>query len=243
MITFQPSLEAVRCFFAQLDWKNPNTYLGILGAVGAPATIYHAVKWIIRFWHTTLLQVRHPSIHKDFYYKSRDFGYRVMEDGATFLNVRREVLVPLAKNLTSVPLNYRWTGTGEITEDVSPNTVTIEDAPKIMGKMGARRSVHFQGGLEKGKEYSYTLILSCRATSHQPESFLASGSSRRVDSLILRVAFPIDNRPNHVTYRVLDSDGTEKERLALELSDPLTGEYRKEISYPRPFFEHRIEWE
>jgi hypothetical protein len=243
MPTVQPWFEAISCFFAQLDWKNPSTYLGILGAVGAPSTIYHAARWAGRFWHTTFLRVRHPSIHKDFYYKSRDFGYRVMEDGTTYLNVRRETIIPLSKTVSGVPVTYRWTGSGDITETVLPNTVTIQDAQRIVGKMSIRRSVHFQGGLEKGKEYSYTLLLSCKATNHQPDSFLASRSSRRVDNLTLRVAFPIDKRPAHVTYRVLDSDGTERERLALELSDPLTGEYRKEIRYPRPFFEHRIEWE
>lgn len=243
MFTTDSWFQPIRTFFLQLDWKSPYTYLGILGALGAPSTIYHAGRWLRRFWHTRFLRFRYRSIHNDFYYKSRDFGYRVMEDGVTYLSVRRETIVPLKDNVEGVTVFYRWTGNGTVTECVSPNTVRIKDAPKILGKLSTRRIITFEGGLEKGKEYSYTISLSCQAKNGQPESFLSSQSSRRVDNLILRVAFPIDKRPEHVTYRMLDSDGNEKESSTVELGDPLTGEYRKHIRYPRPSFEHRIEWE
>jgi hypothetical protein len=234
---------SVLSFFSQLDWKSPYTYLAILGTLGAPSTIWKAYQWISRLWNTSFLRFRYRSIHNDFYYKNRDFGYRVMEDGVTYLNVRRETVVPLVKGVAGIPINYRWTGIGDITPTLLPNNLTLEDAPKIVGKISVRKLVRFESPLDKRREYSYNVLLSCRADNHQPEPFISSGSSRRVDNLTLRVAFPVDKRPKHVTYRVLDSDGNESAREVLDLSDPLTGEYRKEIKYPRPFSEHRIEWE
>lgn len=166
-----------------------------------------------------------------------------MEDGLTYLSVRRETIVSMIKSLSAVPLTYRWTGNGEITENIYPNNITLYDIPKVMGKIGVRKSLGFETPLGKRTKLTYSVVLKCKAIVSKPESMLASGSSRRVDRLILRVAFPVDKHPAHVTYRLLDSDGVEKSRAALECSDHLTGEFRKEIRYPKPFYEHRIEWE
>jgi hypothetical protein len=165
-----------------------------------------------------------------------------MEDGTTFVSVRREEIVSRT-TLDSVPLTYRWTGSGEVVERIEPNNLEIKDRPKIIGKIGVRRSIFFEKALDKNQETTYTVILTCKAVNGQPECMISTSTARRVDKLVLRVAFPLNNRPSHVTYRLLDSDGVEKAKATLECADFLTGEYRKEISYPKPFFEHRIEWE
>ncbi|SRR6266851_3733832 len=234
--------DGIVSFLAQLDWKSPYTWLGILGALGAPSSVWKTVRWVGKLWNTSLIRLRHPAILKDFYYRSRDFGYRVMEDGITYVSVRREEIVSLS-TLESVPLNYRWTGSGEVAERIEPNHLEIKDRPKIIGKLGIRRSVFFEKALDKGQESTFIVVLTCKAVNGQPENMIATSTARRVDKLVLRVAFPLNNRPSHVTYRLLDSDGVEIAKATLECSDFLTGEYRKEISYPKPFFEHRIEWE
>ncbi len=166
-----------------------------------------------------------------------------MEDGKTYVNVRRETVVSKIGELDSIPVNYRWSGSGEISQEVDPKEVIIRDRPRVSGKLETRISVCFEKPLKKGEKYSFTLRLRCAANDKQPEPFISSSSKRRVDKLILRVSFPLDNLPAQVTYRVLDGDGTEKSHAALDCADYLTGEYRVEARYPKPFFEHRIEWE
>lgn len=230
-------------FWDKLDWASPYTYLGILGALGAPNVVIQALRLIRAFWNTTLLSIRHRAVLTDFYYKQRDFGYRILEDGASYLHVRRETIVSMVKSLESATVHYRWTGRGAITERVEPTSFRIVDGTAIIGKTGKRKVINFEKPLGKRKELTYTLILACRADEEPPEQFISSTSSRRVDRLILRLAFPVSQRPQNVTFRILDADGVEKARSALECCDHLTGEYRHEISYPKPFYEHRIEWE
>lgn len=179
----------------------------------------------------------------DFYYSERDFGYRVLEDGTSYLHVRRESIVCMVKRLESVPITYRWTGSGEISLKTEPESLTVHDQQKVVGKVETRKSIVFETPLKKRQRCTYALVMQCAATQVQPEAFLASGSRRRVDKLILRVAFPVNRRPTRVTYRILDGDGCEKSHEALECADYLTSEFRKEIRYPKPFSEHRIEWE
>lgn len=230
-------------FWSKFDWHSPYTYLGVLGAIGAPSTIWKSISWIRRIWGTSFARIRYPAILKDFYYKKRDFGYRILEDGKTYLSVRREVVVSSIDGLGSTPFSYRWTGEGEVFERVEPNTLEIEDAEAVVGKASVRKRIRFQKPLGKREEVAYSVVLQCNADNKQPLKFLSTGSSRRVDCLILRVAFPISRRPEHVTYKLLDSDGRESGRVILECTDYLTGEFRKEIQYPKPFYEHRIEWE
>jgi len=243
MDTLRRLLYEILAFIGKLNWGEPLTYLAILGALGAPGTFVQVWRWLLRFWNTTLLQIRHPAVLKDFYFTTRDFGYRILEDGKTYLNVRRETVVSKVKGLDSIPFNYKWSGSGEITEEIEPASLTIRDRPKIAGKTATRKSVFFEQPLDKRQKCSFTLNVYCVATVRQPEPFVSSASSRRVDKLILRVAFPLSAFPARVAYRVLDVDGSEKYRKTLDCSDYLTGEYRIEIKYPKPFYEHRIEWE
>jgi len=235
--------DAVGTFLGKIDWRHPLTYLVILGAIGAPEVFVRACRSLKVFWNTTLLQIRHPSVFKDFYFITRDFGYRIMEDGNTYLNVRRETVVSKVKRLESIPFRYMWSGQGKIEEAIQPKTMTIRDRPKLAGKVDTRRSIFFERPLRKREKCSLVLHIKCVASEKHPEPFISSTSTRRVDKLILRVAFPLGRHPTHVAYRLLDDDGNEKSRRMLECSDYLTGEYRVEIKYPKPFYEHRIEWE
>lgn len=230
-------------FFGKLDWTSPFTYLSILGALGAPSAFIQGWRWVRAFWNTTLLQFRYRSVFTDFYFEARDFGYRIMEDGKTYLNVRREKVISKTKRLESIPINYRWSGDGEIEIHIEPASLTLVDRPRLAGTVDARKSVVFEKPLSKRERCSFIVRMTCTATRRQPEPFVSSVSKRRVDSLILRVAFPVDKRPARVTYRLLDGDGLEKSHRTLECSDYLTGEYRAEIRYPKPFYDHRIEWE
>jgi len=159
------------------------------------------------------------------------------------LNVRRETVVSMIKKLESIPIKYRWSGDGEISVEIEPNALAIRDRPPLAGKVDTRKSIFFEKPLDKKESCSFVIRMRCIASRHQPEPFISSMSIRRVDKLILRVAFPIDRHPSHVTYRLLDADGLETSHKALECSDHLTGEYRAEIKYPKPFYEHRIEWD
>jgi hypothetical protein len=236
-------LQELKAFFGKLDWKNPFTYLAILGALGAPSSFIQAWRWIRSFGNTALLRWWRPAVLNDFYYIERDFGYRILEDGSTYLSVRKESVVSMVKQLASVPVSYLWSGGGEITPRVEPNSLSLEDRPKVVGRRATCKCVVFEKPLEKREKRTFVLILRCEVKDHQPENYVSSSSSRRVDKLILRVAFPVDRRPARVTFRILDGDGSEKSHEALECADYLTGEYRKGIRYPKPFFEHRIEWE
>lgn len=230
-------------FVGKLDWTNPFTYLSILGALGAPTAFIQGWRWIRTFWNTTVLHLRYPSIFTDFYFKSRDFGYRIMEDGNTYLNVRRETVVSKVNGLESIPINYKWSGDGDIGIEIEPATITLRDRPRLTGKVETRKSIVFETPLSKKQHFSFIMRMRCVATRRQPEPFVSSTSKRRVDKLILRITFPVDRRPGRVTYRLLDGDGVEQSHQTLECSDYLTGEYRAEIRYPKPLYEHRIEWE
>lgn len=225
-----------------MNWKDPFTYLAILGAVGAPSTFWQVAKWLKSIWKTTLVQFWHPAIFKDFYFTTRDFGYRILEDGQTYLCVRRETIVSKKKNLESIPINYNWSGVGQITEEIEPSSLRLQDRPKLAGKIETRKNIVFEKPLGKREECSLILRFRCVATDRQPQPYISSTSKRRVDKLILRVAFPLERLPTEITYRLLDGDGVEKSHSSLECSDYLTGEYRIEIKYPKPFYEHRIEW-
>lgn len=236
-------LNAVTDFFLKLDWSHPSTYAAILGSLGAPKVFIGTGRYIRLQWNTRFMRYRRRGVQSDFYYVKRDHGYRIMDDGTTYVNVRTEEIVSLSKKLARIPLTYLWSGKGQIRVEIRPSTLTVVDAPKITGKVQTRKHIVFETPLRKGKKAEYTVILSCDAGERQPEPFLSSASARRVDMLILRVVFPSSKRPTRAVYRALDPDGNEKARQVLECFDDLTGEYRKTIRYPKPFFEHRIEWE
>ena len=137
-----------------------------------------------------------------------------------------------------------WSGAGEVTASVKPESITLEDRPRVAGRVATRKSVVFEKPVAKGESCQFVLEVRCvAAEGHQPEPFVSTASSRRVDRLILRASFPLSRMPARVSHRLLDSDGGEVSHEMLECSDPLTGEFRIDVKYPRPFFEHRIEWE
>jgi hypothetical protein len=177
----------------------------------------------------------------DFYFSYRENGYIIMPGGTDFVNSRMERVVAL-KRLEGVPFTYKWTGEGQITEELFPDAYTLEDLPRIAGQILSRKRIKFGTALEKGKTAEYTVLLKCKQDGRGPEPFLSSKCHHRVDELLLRVAFPANLLPDHVVYVKRNADGIEIGRESIKERDRLTGEFRKLIKYAEPHVAHVLEW-
>jgi len=178
----------------------------------------------------------------DYYFSYRESGYIIMPGGTDYVNSRRERVVAL-KRIEDVPFTYNWTGEGTITEELYPDTYTLENLPRVAGQSSSRKRVKFGIALEKGKVAEYTVLLKCKQNGKGPEPFLSSLCHHRVDELLLRVAFPENLLPDQVIYIKRNADGIEKSRELIKERDRLTGEFRKLIRYPEPHAAHVLEWQ
>jgi hypothetical protein len=165
-----------------------------------------------------------------------------MPGGTDFVSSRLERIVAL-RRIEGVPYTYKWSGEGTITEELFPDTYTLEKIPRTTGQTLSRRRIKFGTSLEKGKVAEYTVVLKCKQTGRAPEPFLSSRSPHRVDELLLRVVFPANLLPDQVVYLKRNADGVEIHREPIKERDRLTGEFRKLIKYAEPHVAHVLEWQ
>jgi len=215
---------------------------GLLGAYGAMEAGLRTLRGVPRAWSWSRYHWRNRHLAKDFYYKHREYAYRISPDGRTYLHVRRETVVA-QKALIEIPISYRWTGEGEVEAGVEPSSFSLTDAARIKGQTRTRKLIRPDQALRKGDEAEYTFTVKCAVTGKPPEPFLGCQSSHRVDELILRVLFSLQRLPLRVWYVTQNPDGQEISREAVERFDPITGEYRKHINHPDAHILYILEWE
>jgi hypothetical protein len=217
-------------------------WLTVFGAYGFFDGIFQAIKYIPRLWRTLQTKWRNRSTDTDYYYAYRESGYRVLQPAGNYWHVRKERIVAL-KPLSELPISYGWSGEGEITEEIVPDSYALVNLPKVIGHALVRKRIMLNPPLEKGQSAEYNFILRCKQTGRAPDPFLSSRSSHRVDVLLLRVVFAPSLNPQKVYYVKRNSDMAEVTKERLQDTDFLTGEYKKQIDYPEPNLYHRIEWE
>ena len=219
-------------------------WLTVLGTYGFIEAILRLYRYIPRLYPWASWRWYNRTSDKEFYFRHREFSCRVYPGGQQYLVVREETVVARAK-LSSVPISYQWTAQGPISERILPESLALVDAQRIKGQTSVRKRIQFKSELEKGQEQTYTFILRCCCTpnSPPPEPFLSSTSNHRVDRLILRVIFPVDEMPKRVFRVEQDRDGHELARCQIELTDYVNGEYRVEIRQPRAHTTYLLEWE
>jgi hypothetical protein len=122
-------------FFSKIDWAHPSTYLGILGALGAPAVIWKALKLLGQVLYPLWLRVSQRGLVRDFFYNSWDIGYRIPSAGERYLYIRKESITSCKKGLLEIPLQYRWTCEGDFQEDVTPAPYSLQDVPRDTGQV------------------------------------------------------------------------------------------------------------
>lgn len=229
-------------FFGKLDFRDPGTWLGILGALGAPAVIWKIIHLAGRALYPLWIRISERGLISDFYYKRREIGYRISSDEQNYVFVRNETITA-CEELSALPLRYRWTAEGDFDERVTPTTYSLRDAQRERGEIGRRKQVVLNPPLRKGKTTNVVLTVKCTRHTGSPEKMLSISSPRRVDELVLRVIFPLESIPSNVHYRVLDADGEEIKKERIEDYDILTGEFKKRIIRPKRLVAHRIEWD
>ncbi len=126
------------------------------------------------------------------------------------MNSRRERVVAL-KKIEAVPFRYNWSGVGDVTTELYPETFSTVDLPGDTGQ-GRQRRIKFDRPVEKGKEVEYTLLIKCKRTGDAPGPYLISSSPHRVDELLLRVVFPANLLPDKVFYIRRNADDMEVHR-------------------------------
>lgn len=226
----------------KLTFSDPTVWLAVLGTYGAIEASLRLVRAIPKWAGELKRKWQYRLLDKDFYFNKRESGYRVLEDGTTYLHVRRETVVAL-KTITEIPVSYSWTGEGTTAETVSPSKYRLEDVPRIKGQTRIRKKLVLDAPLGKGKSVTYTFEVKCTRTGKPPETFLGSLSSHRVDDLMLRVIFPIGGVPSKVFYAERDADGNELVKEPVSDVDPISGEFRRRIPFARPHIHHILEWE
>ncbi len=217
-------------------------WLAILGLYGTIEGVLRLVRCIPK-WYRSLRNSLQSKVHDtEFYYSYRETGYIVMPGGTEFVNSRRERIVPI-RRLEQVPLNYGWSGEGDISEELFPGSFRIETLSRIPGQRTTQRKmIKFDSPRERGQEVEYTLLLKCKRTGKAPEPYLSMKSPHRVDEMLLRVVFPANLLPDQVFYVRRNEDGIEQHREAIKERDALTGEFRKLIRFAEPHHQHVLEW-
>ena len=217
-------------------------WLTLLGLYGTVEGVGRLVQHVPPLYRNLIARWRSTTRDTDFYYSYRESGYIIMPGGTDFVNSRRERVVAL-KRIDDVPFTYKWSGEGMITEELYPDTYTLEDLPRVVGQILSRKRVKFGTPLEKGEVAEYTVLLKCKQNGNGPEPFLSSLCHHRVDELLLRVAFPENLLPDQVVYIMRNADGIEKSRELIKEKDRLTGEFHKLIRYAEPHASHVLEWQ
>jgi len=215
---------------------------GLLGAYGAIEAFLRLLRGIPKLYYWCLYKWRNRHIAKDFYYTSREASYRIYPDGKTFLYPRKETVVALKDNFSEVPFSFRWTGEGTVEASISSG-FTMVDAPRIRGQARERKLIHLDNAINKGEECSYTVTVKCGCDRKQPEPFLGTSASHRIDQLAMRLVFPLENLPRRVSSTIQDRDGHELDRRAVEDVDLITGEYRIDVKRPDAHTIYQMEWE
>jgi hypothetical protein len=217
-------------------------WLAVLGLYGTMEGVGRLVRHIPPLYRYLKARWRSSARDTDFYYSYRESGYIIMPGGTDYVSSRRERVVAL-KHIEDVPFTYKWTGEGTITEELYPDTYTLEDLPRVVGQSSSRKRVKFGKALEKGDDAEYTVLLKCKQIGKGPEPLLSSLCHHRVDELLLRVAFPENLLPDQVVYIMRNADGIEKSRELIKEKDRLTGEFHKLIRYAEPHASHVLEWQ
>jgi hypothetical protein len=215
---------------------------GLLGAYGAVEAFFRLLRGIPRIFAWVGYHWRNRNLAKNFYYKYREGAYRISPDGRSYLYVRKEIVVALER-LTEIPISFRWTGEGSADVTIQPDSFTLADAARVRGQNRTRKLIRPNTELKKHDTADYTFTVKCAVTGNQPENFLGSQSSHRVDELVLRVIFALARMPAHVWHVVQDQDGREISRQAIDRYDPITGEYRRHIKRPDAHLIYVLEWE
>jgi hypothetical protein len=217
-------------------------WLTLLGLYGTAEGLGRLVRHVLPLFQNLMARWRSGTHDTDYYFSYRENGYIIMPGGTDYVNSRRERVVAL-KRIEDVPFTYKWSGEGTITEELFPDTYTMEDLPRVAGQRATRKHIKFGTPLEKGEVAEYTVLLKCKQDGRGPEPFLRSKSSHRVDELLLRVAFPANLMPDHVVYIKRNADGIELSRESIKERDRLTGEFRKLIKYAEPHASYVLEWQ
>lgn len=215
---------------------------GLLGTYGAVEAFFRLLKGVPKAFNWVRYHWRNRHLAKDFYYKRREYAYRIGADQRTYLHMRRETVVALQR-ITEIPVSFRWTGEGEVETSIEPGTFSLVDAARIKGQTRTRKLIRPDTALEKRGTAEYTFTVKCTVNGKQPESFLGSQSSHRIDELILRVIFGLSHMPNHVWFVVQNPDGQETLREVIDRCDPITGEYRKLVKRPDAHLIYILEWD
>jgi hypothetical protein len=216
-------------------------WLSLAGAYGVLEAIGRFFRHVPPLYRSLRARLRGRGHDTEFYYSYRESGYIIMPGGNEFVNSRRERVVAV-KKLEEVPFQYTWTGEGEVQEELFPDTYEIRQLAGGTGQKPQKR-VRFDATLEKGRETEYTILLKCKRTGREPQPFLSSRSSHRVDELLLRVVFPANLLPERVFYIRRNSDEIEVHREQIKERDRLTGEFRRLVKYAEPHESHIIEWQ
>jgi hypothetical protein len=215
---------------------------GLLGAYGAVEAFLRVLRGGPRLYQWFLYHWRNRHLAKDFYYKYREAAYRVSADRRSYLYVRRETVVAM-KDVAEIPISYRWTGEGETEVTIAPESFSLVDAARIKGDTRTRKLIRPNAQLRKGQTAEYVFTVKCAVKGKEPEAFLGSSSSHRVDDLLLRAIFSLSHMPAHVWYVIQNPDGMEVARTSIEKFDPITGEYSVEIKRPDAHLIYIVEWE
>lgn len=217
-------------------------WMTALGLYGTGEGLGRLVTKTPILYRNVVHKLRSKTHDRDFYFAYRESGYIVMPGGNDFVNSRRERIVA-AKHLEDIPISYLWSGEGTISEELFPDSLRIEELPRIIGQDRVRKRLRFAKALERGEELEYTLLIKCKQNGKAPEPYLSAKSAHRVDELLLRVVFPANLVPEQVVYVRRNPDGIETHRETIKERDRLTGEFRKLIKFAEPHVEHVIEWQ
>lgn len=240
--------------FLELVWQNKTVTVGlVLSALGA----WQTFSWILAGSKRVVTEVqrrmRNRHAHKGYYLRERVCEYRVAGPDGVFFSRRIDEVAPLDPMVSQVRLAYRWTGEGP----VDPPKVNVL-TPGIKARLEPDTGLH-----EGGKEWNaFALVFDpplkrrgWRADSvrfesvHQikptkaPQPFYSTKTEKRLDRLVIRIAFPPTQLPKAVKFSIVNSFGQDLEPPTTLTVDPFSGLCEVVKLSVQPFARHRVSWD
>lgn len=168
--------------------------------------------------------------------------YAVLGSGC-YRQTRRLRVRALQHGVERYKHKFIWTGQGQINCKSDDPENSVEIIPESYGPYQQCR-LTFQTPLAKGQEYEFGYMLELKDVDHAAKPFLQTTVNDMVDSLTLRVQFPVPGFVSSCVREIFLSSSSEtpiwKEEVALPAS---SSEAIWPISRPRLSYSYRLRWQ
>ena len=218
--------------------------LGVFGAISG-------IQWSVHKWQRRASVSGHKKAkkvllakHSDHVYRRLDLGCRISEGGRSWYVRRTAVLVSKIDALNSVEMHTHIYGlvADSFRDSVEPDSIKLEDVdaphPYDMGRI-----LRFPHALKLDQEQDYVYTRNFQKTLPENKSDLFTASASTLcDLLTVRVIFD-GTLPAVVKYRVMQRGGNDVGAEETHTPDPLSGEVRKDISFPDNDLTYGFHWQ